>query len=450
MTGAAGTVAAVALVAALVAAALLLRSLRALGARARELEDANAALERACAAAQQASEAKGSFLANMSHELRTPLNAIIGYSEMLAEEAAERELQSFAADLGKIRRSGRHLLSLINDVLDLSKIDAGRMRLHLETFGVADMVADVVASVQPLVAAKGNVLELARPPGLGEMRADLVKVRQILLNLTANAAKFTERGHIGLAVARRVDRGREWLVFEVRDTGIGMSPEQVARLFQPFTQADDSTTRKYGGTGLGLAITRRFCRMMGGTVTVESEPGRGACFRVRLPAEVGAPDDDDTGETPTGLTMEHAALLAPGATTVLVIDDDPATHDLVQRTLGREGFSILGAVSGAEGVAAAHAIRPAVIVLDVMMPGQDGWQVLRALKGDPVLADTPVVMATMLDERPLADALGASDYLLKPIDRDELRRVVGAWSVRHPERSEGGITPVMSPSLRSG
>jgi CheY-like chemotaxis protein len=209
-----------------------------------------------------------------------------------------------------------------------------------------------------------------------------------------------------------------------------MSAEQVARLFQPFVQADESTTRKYGGTGLGLAISRRFCRMMGGTIAVESEPGKGSCFRVRLPAAVETPDDDDTGETPTGLTMEHAALLAPGASTVLVIDDDPAVHEVVQRTLGREGFSVLGATSGAEGIATARAIRPAVILLDVMMPGQDGWQVLRALKGDATLADTPVVMATVLDERPLAESLGAADYLIKPIDRDELRRVIEDLSSR--------------------
>jgi CheY-like chemotaxis protein len=366
----------------------------------------------------------------MSHELRTPLNAIIGYSEMLEEEATERQLPAFAADLAKIRRSGRHLLSLINDVLDLSKIEAGRMRLHLEAFDVAEMVADVVSSVQPLVAVHGNVLEVVCPPRLGTMRADLVKTRQILLNLTANASKFTHHGHIGLAVTRTADRGRDWLVFEVRDTGIGMSAEQVARLFQPFVQADESTTRKYGGTGLGLAISRRFCRMMGGTIAVESEPGKGSCFRVRLPAEVETPDDDDTGETPTGLTVEHAALLAPGASTVLVIDDDPAVHEVVQRTLGREGFSVLGATSGAEGIAAARAIRPAVILLDVMMPGQDGWQVLRALKGDATLADTPGVMATVLDERPLAGSLGAADYLIKPIDRDELRRVIEDLSSR--------------------
>ncbi|MFL5496428.1 MAG: ATP-binding protein [Gemmatimonadales bacterium] len=416
--------AAVALAVALPAAALLVRSMGALRVRAGELEAANAALERACEAAEVASETKSAFLANMSHELRTPLNAIIGYSEMLEEEALEHQLPTLAADLARIRRAGTHLLSLINDVLDLSKIEAGRMRLHLEPFDVGEMMADVVSSVQPLVGQRGNRLEVVCPPRLGDMRADVVKVRQILLNLIANASKFTDLGHIGLAATRVVDRGRDWLVFEVRDTGIGMTAEQIGRLFQPFVQADDSTTRKYGGTGLGLAISRRFCRMMGGTIAVESQPGKGSCFRVRLPAEVAEPEESDTGERPTGMTAEHAALLGPGATTVLVIDDDPTVHELVHRTLTRDGFSVLGAVSGAEGIAAAHAIRPAVITLDVVMPGQDGWQVLRALKGDPVLADTPVIMASILDERPLAFSLGASDYLVKPIDRDELLRAV--------------------------
>ena len=405
---------------------LLFRSIRALLARTRDLERANAELARARDAADLASEAKSAFLSTMSHELRTPLNAIIGYSEMLAEDAEAGAQPALAADLAKIRRAGRHLLALINDLLDLSKIEAGRMALHLERFGVAEMLDDVAVSVQPLVARNGNTLELACAADAGVMVADLTKVRQILLNLAANASKFTERGHIGLAVSRGRTRTGDWLVFEVRDTGIGMTPAQLARLFQPFVQAETSTARAYGGTGLGLTIARRFCRLMGGTVTVDSEPGRGSCFRVRLPAEVEEPEAGDTGERPTGMTAEHAALLSPGASTVLLIDDDPPTHDVLRRLLGREGYQLMGAMSGAEGLALARAIRPAAVLLDVMMPGQDGWQVLRALKAEPALAAIPVIMLTALDERPLAFALGAGDYVRKPVVREELLGALAA------------------------
>jgi signal transduction histidine kinase/CheY-like chemotaxis protein len=414
----------------LVPSALLFRSIRALLARTRELERANAELARAREAADMASEAKSAFLSTMSHELRTPLNAIIGYSEMLAEDAEAEAQPALAADLAKIRRAGKHLLSLINDLLDLSKIEAGRMALYLEGFDVAEMVGDVAASVQPLVTRNGNALQVACAAGVGTMRADLTKVRQILLNLTANASKFTERGHIGLAVSRSRTRTGEWLVFEVRDTGIGMTPAQLERLFQPFVQAEASTARTYGGTGLGLTIARRFCRLMGGTITVESEPGRGSCFRVRLPAEVEEPEDGNTGERSTGMTAEHAALLSPGASTVLMIDDDPPMHDVMRRMLAREGYHLMGALSGPEGLAVARAIRPAVVLLDVMMPGQDGWQVLRALKAEPALANIPVVMLTALDERPLAFALGAADYVAKPVVREELVRALGAAAGR--------------------
>jgi signal transduction histidine kinase/CheY-like chemotaxis protein len=403
---------------------LLFRLVRTLLARTRELEAANADLARAREAADVASEAKSAFLANMSHELRTPLTAIIGYSELLEEDARAKGDTDLTADLSRIHRAGRHLLSLINDVLDLSKIEAGRMTLYLETFDTAEMVRDVAASIRPLAAQKDNTLEVVCAPDLGTMRADLTKVRQILLNLLSNACKFTERGHLALAVVRSRSRGTEWLAFEVRDTGIGMSPEQIERLFRPFAQADESTTRKYGGTGLGLTISRRFCRLMGGTVTVESQPGRGSCFRVRLPAEVREPEAGDTGERSVGMTAEHAALLPPGATTLLVIDDDPPVHEVVRRQLAGEGYGVMGAITGAEGIAAARAIRPAAILLDVMMPGQDGWQVLRALKADPALAELPVIILTAMDERPLAYSLGAADYVAKPIDRAELLRAV--------------------------
>jgi len=248
---------------------------------------AEAELLAAKEAAEVASRAKSTFLANMSHELRTPLNAILGYSELLAEDAADRGLDDLAPDLERIHSSGKHLLGLINDVLDLSKIEAGRMELFLEDFAVDALLRDVLDTIRPLAEKAGNSLHLEAPDDPGLMHADLSKVRQGLLNLLSNSVKFTQGGTISLRVARDRDRlGREWVVFEVVDDGIGMTPEEISRLFRPFVQADASTTRRYGGTGLGLTITRRFCQMMGGDIAPASDPGRGSTFTLRLPADV--------------------------------------------------------------------------------------------------------------------------------------------------------------------
>ena len=229
-----------------------------------------------------ASQHKSQFLANMSHELRTPLNAIIGYSEMLQEEADELGEEAFLPDLQRINSAGKHLLRLINDILDLSKIEAGRMDLYLETFSVPTLVRDVVSIVQPLVEKNANTLVVDCPGDVGPMHADQTKVRQALFNLMSNAAKFTDHGTISLTVQREPD---DWLTFAVSDTGIGMTEEQLGRLFEAFSQAEASTRSKYGGTGLGLAISRHFCRLMGGDLTVESAHGRGSTFTVRLPAQ---------------------------------------------------------------------------------------------------------------------------------------------------------------------
>jgi PAS domain S-box-containing protein len=369
-------------------------------------------------AAEEANSAKSQFLANMSHELRTPLNAIIGYSEMLEEEVAEIGHPELGPDLQKIRSAGRHLLALINDILDLSKIEAGKTELYLEDFDAAEMLRDVATTIRPLVDKNANRLDLRIAEGLGTLHADLTKVRQMLLNLLSNACKFTEHGTVTLAAHRApAADGADAVVFQIADSGIGMTPAQMARLFEAFSQAEASTTRKYGGTGLGLAISRRFARMMGGDVTVESTPGAGSTFTIRLPVRavpaVEPPRAAQATESPSG--------------TVLVIDDNPEARDLVRRLLEGEGFAVVEAADGHSGLALARAKQPDAITLDVLMPTMDGWSVLAALKGEPALADIPVIMVSVMEDRNLGFALGASEYVTKPIDRDHLRRIVARY-----------------------
>ena len=369
--------------------------------------------------AEAANETKSRFLASTSHELRTPLNAIIGYSEMLQEQAAEDGREDYAADLGKIHSAGQHLLAVINDILDLSKIEAGKMELYLETVAVRPLVDDVATTVQPLIAKHRNRFELLAADDLGTIRADATRVRQVLLNLLSNASKFTADGVVALAVGR--DDGH--LTFRVSDTGIGMTAEQMGRLFQAFAQAEASTASKYGGTGLGLAISRRLCQMMGGDIAVQSEPGKGSTFTVRLPLAAVA---EQRSWLPDG---------RPVRGTVLVVDDDPGVRNLLGRFLSREGFRVETAADGETGLRLARELVPTIITLDVVMPGMDGWAVLASLKGDPALAAIPVVILSIIDEKPMGFALGVSAYLTKPIDRKGLAAVLTKYAPTSATRS---------------
>ncbi len=397
--------------------------------RTRELQNALSDLAIARDQALEASRAKSTFLANMSHELRTPLNAIIGYSELLIEEADELGQKESIPDLNKILTAGRHLLQLINDILDLSKIEAGKMELYLEEFDIASMIGDVVSTIQPMVARNNNRLALEVPPDIGMMHSDVTKVRQALFNLLSNASKFTHEGTITLRVTRdgtfpegwqpRSAGANEWVIFTVSDTGIGMTADQLAQVFGEFAQADPSTTRKYGGTGLGLTITQRFCQMMGGDITVRSTPEQGSAFTFWLPVRLSEP-------APVEEASAAGSSRPPtSASTVLVIDDDPAVLEMMKRFLGKEGYHVETAQGGREGLQRALEVKPAVITLDVMMPQMDGWAVLNKLKSDPTLKDIPVIMVTIVDDRNLGFALGATDYLTKPVDRARLAEVLG-------------------------
>jgi PAS domain S-box-containing protein len=394
--------------------------------RTAELAEANTKLEVALRQAEAAGRAKDTFVANMSHELRQPLHIVIGFTEALKEEAADAGRAELVPDLNKILAAAHHLLELINDILDLAKISAGRMELSLTCFDVASLVEDVRTLVAPLAEKNGNVFLVDAAPNLGTMTADERRVKQVLLNLLSNAFKFTQQGKVTFRVRRVRDGGKDWVEFAVGDTGRGMTQDQVGRLFQRFYQADPSTTREQGGTGLGLAITQSFNDLMGGQpIRVTSAPERGSEFVIRLPAEPRpAPVSPRPAEYPAPRTPSPAPAAPPTGGTVLVIDDDPAVRELMARFLGKEGYEVVAASTGDEGLRLAHEVRPVAITLDVMMPGEDGWSVLTRLKADPQTCDIPVVLLTIVDDRGRGYALGAADYLTKPIDWPRLGAIL--------------------------
>ncbi|MEO0430676.1 MAG: response regulator [Cyanobacteria bacterium J06656_5] len=392
--------------------------------------------EEARVKAEDANRSKSEFLANMSHELRTPLNAIIGYSEMLEEEATDLGEDDFVPDLQKIQGAGKHLLGLINSVLDLSKIEAGRMELFLEDFSIREMVEDISGTITPVAQKNNNHLSIFCPQDIGDLRADQTKLRQSLFNLLSNACKFTEDGDVTLTVEQISTADSsiydgDWLRFIVSDTGIGMKDDQIEKIFDAFTQADASTTRKYGGTGLGLAITKQFINMMGGDITVESAHGQGTTFSLIIPQTVQVANPKGKPFfAPTPLFERSAAdgdstfTSQTSSQTILVIDDDEDAREILRRSLDEAGYNVVCAASGEQGLALAGELLPDAITLDVMMPQMDGWSVLRQLKEMPVVAEIPVILLSIVDDRPMGHSLGAADYLTKPIDRKRLLSVL--------------------------
>lgn len=380
--------------------------------------------------AEEANKAKSSFLANMSHELRTPMNAIIGYSEMLAEDAEDDGLDEMIPDLNKINSAGKHLLALINDVLDISKIEAGRMDLHLEEFNVADMLSEVLSTAQPLFDKNSNQIEYSLDDGIYVIYADLTKVKQVLFNLLSNAAKFTHEGIINVKGSLSEENGQQYLLMAVTDNGIGIAEDKLEHVFDEFSQADSSTTRDYGGTGLGLALSRNFCQMMQGDIILQSEVGKGSTFTVKLPLKVEVKDSAEEAEPeqPKEQNKTDKLVSRQKQQPILVIDDDANARDLLRRILEKDGYMVETSSGGKEGLELARQIKPRMITLDVMMQDVDGWSVLKQLKEEPELESIPVVMVSMVSDKEVGFTLGAVDSLSKPVKRDELIQITHRYA----------------------
>jgi signal transduction histidine kinase/ActR/RegA family two-component response regulator len=386
----------------------------------REVAESRTQAEALRQSAEQANIAKSQFIANMSHELRTPLNAIIGYVEMLVESAADRLEEEDIEDLTRVLSAARHLLGLINDILDVSKVEAGRMDLFVEDLDPVALLADVAATVRPMAAKNNTRIVLEPSEGEATFRTDELKLKQCLFNLMSNACKFTRDGEVRVGVRRWTDRGRSKLSFRVADTGVGISNAQMGRLFQPFVQADESITREFGGTGLGLVITRKLARLLGGDVAVESALGVGSTFTLTVTASEAPAEPDDV--------IEASASERP---VVILIDDERRTHDLVASALTPLGFVVRGAAGADAGLSLVRQMQSngaqvALILLDLHLPDRPGWSVLSAIKADPMLSDIPVVIFSVDGDRETSIALGAAEHVLKTADGS----VVAATALR--------------------
>jgi len=417
--------------------ARILRTLAERGeARERGVDD----LAHARHEADAANLAKSQFLANMSHELRTPLNAIIGYAEMLQEDAEDNGDETAVQDLNRILTAAKHLLALIGEILDLSKIEAGRMEAIAGKFDPVEMLEDLIETVRPISSGNGNEMRLNGSPLGGDVNTDSMKLRQCVLNLLSNAAKFTKSGRIDISFDRKLYNGVEQLFITVRDNGIGMSKEHVSRLFQPFVQADPSITQQYGGTGLGLTITRRLAQLLGGDVTVKSALGEGSAFTLHVPVDLS----DAT------IALGAAAKVDEiqgneDAPLVIVIEDEPDARELAARALTRAGFAVQGVGGGEAGLALARAKSPALVLLDIFLPDRSGWRVLQSLKHDPKTQDIPVVVLSVNEDRAHALALGAAEHIVKPADRDMLAATVMRYARKRPAL---GASATASPSAQ--
>ncbi|PYS00166.1 MAG: hypothetical protein DMG15_14705 [Acidobacteria bacterium] len=402
--------------------------------RAEALIESEKRLRHAKELAEQANQTKSAFLANMSHELRTPLNAIIGYSEMLEEELGDLGATEHLKDVSKINAAGKHLLSVVSDILDLSKIEAGRVQIDPGPFDLRTLIEEVRATFEPIAAKKSNRVTISAPEKL-PMYSDQTKIRQVLMNLLSNASKFTESGTVAISGYQEIHTG--WVTVEVRDTGIGIDAEHIERIFKPFVQADASTARKYGGTGLGLPISQKFCQLLGGDLTGVSTPGEGATFTMRIPTTYVPRNADQLNdptksepvlEKPGGPSTEAVSsvhcVVDSATDSVVVIEDDRDGSELLARLISKQGLKAIQCDNAVKGIIEARQRLPLAITLDIQMEGIDGWHTLKILKDDPQLCTIPVIVLTIVDDKARALKLGAFEFLTKPLDIEEFQAAI--------------------------